>query len=110
MSRVLLVDDDEELVDALSMWLGLRGHEVRTVREARNATAVAREFAPDLVLLDAVLGGVTGATVAAELAAAGIGRVVFCTALPQHELPPGVPVLEKPLRLELLEATLAGSA
>lgn len=110
MARVLLVDDDEELADALSMWLGLRGHEVRVVREPRTAVAVARAFGPDLVLLDAVLGGVTGAAVAAEFAAAGIGRVVFCTALPRHLLPPGVPVLEKPLRLELLEAALAEAA
>lgn len=108
MPRVLLVDDDPEFTDALCAWLGLRGHEVRAVAEARHAAAVAREFGPDVALVDAVLGGVTGAEVARELRAAGVGRVVFCTALPPRELPAGTPVLEKPLRLELLEAALAG--
>lgn len=106
MARVLLVDDDEELSEALAAWMGLRGHEVRTVREGRRAVAEAREFAPDLVLLDAVLGGTTGAAVACQLAAAGVRRVVFCTGMAPGELPPGVPVLEKPLRLDRLEALL----
>jgi DNA-binding response OmpR family regulator len=109
VARVLLVDDDPEFADALSAWLGLRGHEVRAAADGRNVAAIAREFAPDLVLLDAVLGGASGEAIARELADAGVRRVVFCTALPPRQLPPGVAVLEKPLRLELLEAALAAA-
>lgn len=106
MSRVLLIDDDEDLSEALAAWLGLRGHEVLTLREGQHAVAAAREFAPDLVLLDALLGETTGVAVARQLVAAGVRQVVFCTALAPRELPAGVPVLEKPLRLERLEALL----
>ncbi len=107
MARVLLVDDDRELTDGLSIWLGIRGHEVRAVHEARQVVRAAREFGPDLVLLDAVLGGSSGSSVAADLTEAGVERIVLCTGLPARLLPPGLPVLEKPLRLERLEATLA---
>lgn len=106
MSRVLLIDDDEDLSEALASWLGLRGHEVRTLHDGQHAATVARAFAPDLVLLDAQLGRTSGATVAGQLAAAGVRHVVFCTALAPEELPAGMPVLEKPLHLERLEALL----
>jgi two-component system response regulator MtrA len=107
VARVLLVDDDDALTDGLSLWLGLRGHEVRTVNRARDVLPTAREFAPDLVLLDAILDGTCGATFAGDLAAAGVRNVVLCTGLSPRDLPPGIPVLEKPLRLELLEDALA---
>jgi DNA-binding response OmpR family regulator len=107
VARVLVVDDDDDLTDGLSTWLGLRGHEVRTVNRAGDVLPAAREFAPDLVLLDALLDGSCGTAFAGDLAAAGVRHVVLCTGLPPGRLPPGLPVLEKPLRLDLLEATLA---
>jgi PAS domain S-box-containing protein len=50
--RVLVVDDNEAMVDALSTMLGLLGSEVRTASNGQLALDVAAEFRPDVVLMD----------------------------------------------------------
>lgn len=105
--RVMLIDDDREILDLLAEWLGGRGYEVRTLCEGTHALEEARRFRPHAVVLDGVLRGTTGVAVAQRLRAEGVeARIVFLSGLSRTELPSGELVLEKPIDLQVLERTL----
>ncbi|MFC8501747.1 response regulator transcription factor [Pedococcus sp. NPDC057267] len=53
--RVLVVDDESNLTELLSMALRYEGWEVRTAANGQQAVRVAREFQPDAVALDMML-------------------------------------------------------
>lgn len=53
--RVLVVDDERNLTELLSMALRYEGWEVRTAETGTEAVRVAREFQPDAVVLDMML-------------------------------------------------------
>ena len=65
--RVLVVDDDEGQVLALRHRLERLGYEVVSALTGRRAVALARETAPDLVLLDLRLPDATGFEVCEDL-------------------------------------------
>jgi DNA-binding response OmpR family regulator len=50
--RVLLVDDDDDLADALRQSLNDAGYAVATVRHGAAALELVRQIAPDVILLD----------------------------------------------------------
>jgi two-component system, OmpR family, response regulator VicR len=58
--RVLVVEDDPVLTRVLNDNLTFEGFEVRCVADGSLATGAARDFAPDLVLLDVNLPGKSG--------------------------------------------------
>ncbi len=60
MSRILVVDDDESLVRALSISFGARGYEVSVARTGEEALDSAAHHSPDVVLLDLGLPGIDG--------------------------------------------------
>jgi CheY-like chemotaxis protein len=62
--RILVVDDNEDSTESLGTLLKLLGHEVRTAYDGPSALAAAREFRPDVVLLDIGMPGMTGYDVA----------------------------------------------
>jgi two-component system alkaline phosphatase synthesis response regulator PhoP len=53
--RVLVVDDDRDILDLLEYNLGKEGFKVKTLSESRNAIDVARDFFPDLIILDIMM-------------------------------------------------------
>lgn len=53
--RILLVDDDRDLLDLLRYNFEKEGFSVRTVTRVNNAIAVLRKFRPDLVVLDVMM-------------------------------------------------------
>ncbi|MEM9074793.1 MAG: response regulator [Myxococcota bacterium] len=58
--RVLMVDDDTSQLDMTSRMLRLEGFEVKTVSESLGVSVIAREFAPDVVLLDVEIPALSG--------------------------------------------------
>lgn len=58
--RILAVDDEEDFLDLVKLNLEKVGYLVRTVSDAREALAVAREFRPNLLLLDIVMPHMDG--------------------------------------------------
>ena len=52
MKRVLVVDDNLDSAESLSLLLELMGHTVRTAHDGEEALAEADAFRPDLVLMD----------------------------------------------------------
>ena len=58
--RVLVVDDEPQLTELLSMALRYEGWQVQTAGTGMDAVRAAREFAPDAVVLDMMLPDVDG--------------------------------------------------
>jgi len=50
--RVLIVEDNVEAADALSSLMGLWGHDTALAYDPQTALSVAREWIPDVALLD----------------------------------------------------------
>jgi CheY-like chemotaxis protein len=67
-TRVLIVDDDVNLSRLSAMILEHSGgYEVLTEKDSRRAIAVARQFRPEIMLLDVDMPEKTGGEVAAEV-------------------------------------------
>ncbi|MCB0954117.1 MAG: response regulator transcription factor [Microthrixaceae bacterium] len=66
-TRVLVVEDEEAFVDALTVGLSREGFEVEIARDGGEALRRFDEIHPDLVLLDVMLPTVSGIDVCREL-------------------------------------------
>jgi DNA-binding response OmpR family regulator len=66
-ARVLVVEDDDEIAQALQRSLRMEGYEVRIAGDGVAALEDARAFLPDLVVLDLGLPRMDGLEVAREL-------------------------------------------
>jgi signal transduction histidine kinase len=62
--RVLLVDDNADIVESTADMLAMAGHTLRCAHDGAQALALAQEFAPEVVLLDIGLPGLDGYQVA----------------------------------------------
>jgi DNA-binding response OmpR family regulator len=69
MARILVVDDDLSVSDAISRMLVRRGHETIVVHNGQDAINAARNQEPDLVVLDVVMPGMNGVEVCRRLRA-----------------------------------------
>ena len=67
--RVLLVEDNEDAAEAMLLLLSEFGHQVRVVHEGHEALDAAREFAPEVVVLDIGLPGLDGYELARRMRA-----------------------------------------
>ena len=65
--RVLVVDDNEDAANSLTLVLELDGHEVACAYTAEDALARAAAFVPDVALLDVGLPGMSGYELARRL-------------------------------------------
>jgi two-component system response regulator MprA len=66
-ARVLVVEDDDDIAQVLQRLLRTEGYEVRTSGDGQGALDEAKQFLPDLVILDLGLPGLDGIDVAREL-------------------------------------------
>ncbi|MDG2312236.1 MAG: response regulator transcription factor [Flavobacteriales bacterium] len=58
--KILLVDDESDILDFLSYNLSQSGYEVRTAMNGEEGVEVARVFSPDLILLDMMMPDMDG--------------------------------------------------
>ena len=66
--RILAVDDETDITRIVKLILEQTGlYEVRTENQGRMAVAAAREFRPDLILLDVMMPGMLGSEIVAQL-------------------------------------------
>jgi two-component system OmpR family response regulator len=80
-ARLLVVDDEPNIVELLSASLRYAGFEVATASTGSEAVTEAHRFRPDLVLLDVMLPDVDGFQVVRRLRGAGARvPVLFLTA------------------------------
>ena len=53
--KILVVDDEEELLELIAKTLEKEGYKVTTVTTAEDAMNMARSLMPDLILIDIIL-------------------------------------------------------
>jgi DNA-binding response OmpR family regulator len=58
--RVLIADDEPNIVVSLEFLMKQKGYEVKVVGNGQDALAAVAEFAPDLVLLDVMMPRLSG--------------------------------------------------
>lgn len=78
--RILIVEDDEDIVDVLRRTLRAEGYEVRAGLDGATALDIASEFIPDLVVLDLGLPDMDGLEVCARLRENGDVPILMLTA------------------------------
>ena len=66
-ARILLVDDNADVLEVMSALFGMYGHEVATATTPDAAIDLISTFHPDLAILDVGLPGMNGYELAAEL-------------------------------------------
>lgn len=58
--KILLADDEQHILDTVSAYLKAEGYEVLTVRNGRDAVFASRHEHPDLIILDVMMGEMSG--------------------------------------------------
>jgi PAS domain S-box-containing protein len=77
LRRVLVVDDNRDSAEMMAMCLEDLGHEVHVAFDGQTAVEAARGVAPELVILDIGLPGLSGYEVAEQ-----IRRIESCAKIP----------------------------
>jgi two-component system OmpR family response regulator len=80
-TRILVVDDEPSITDAVGTALRYEGFDVRSESTGRGALAAAAAFRPDLIVLDIMLPDLDGLEVTRRMRADGMRTpVLFLTA------------------------------
>ena len=79
--KVLVVDDEANIVELLTVSLKFQGFDVRSANSGTDALRVAREFRPDAYILDVMMPGMDGFELLGKLRQEGLdGPVLYLTA------------------------------
>lgn len=81
MTRVLVVDDQPDVVELLCVLLRRSGHECVTAGTGSQALVLAETFDPEVVLLDIGLPDMSGYAVARALRARDGGTALYIAAI-----------------------------
>lgn len=79
--RILIVDDQPDAADAVSLLLSMMGYDVRTAYGARQALQLFREMRPHVVLLDIEMPEMSGLDTAACMRMMPAGTTATIVAL-----------------------------
>lgn len=77
MARILLVEDNPDLAEAIAYNLELDGYDVRTAENGERAVEEANAIRPDLIILDIMLPGLNGFQVLERLRNDGLRAPVL---------------------------------
>ena len=79
--RVLVVDDEPNIVELLTVSLKFQGFSVMTANDGNEALKIAREFRPDAYILDVMMPGMDGFELLTKLRSEGLDSpVLYLTA------------------------------
>jgi len=109
--RILVVDDEANITELLKLNLEKTGrYSVRTANKGAEVLGAARDFMPDLILLDIMMPGMDGGDVAAQIKSEPAFKrtpIVFLTAVVKKEeveahagVIGGFPYIAKPLDMK----------
>ena len=79
-TSVLIVEDEDSFIDALTLGLTREGFKVSVARDGAEALDLFDDVAPDLVLLDVMLPKISGLDVCRELRARSNVPIIMVTA------------------------------
>lgn len=84
-SKILVVDDDPNVVQLVRLYLERDGHEVLTASDGVAGLEMAREELPDLIVLDLMMPRMDGMEVCRTLRAESSVPVVMLTAMAEED-------------------------
>jgi len=67
MAKIMVVDDDPEISSLIQYTLESIGHNLKVCDNGRDVIDSLKEFKPDLLILDVMLPGVDGYSLAAKI-------------------------------------------
>ncbi len=94
MEKILIIEDEESILMALTDDLGLEGYEVASARDGLKGLEMAKEKAHDLIVLDIMLPKMDGFEVCKQLRQAGVTTPILMLTAKSQEI-------DKVLGLEL---------
>ena len=118
-ASVVVIDDDPDVRGFVVASLTELGYRVAEAGDGTSGVALVAEVAPDVVVLDYVMPGMSGAEAAGQILAARPGQpILFVSGYSETDdikrAAPGASLLAKPFRPDALDAAvraaLAGSA
>ena len=81
MARILVADDDPDILNIVSMSLEAMGHQVDQARNGAEAVALANRELPDLILMDLMMPELDGYEATAAIKAEPITAAIPVVAL-----------------------------
>lgn len=79
MNKILVVDDDDDVLETIQLILEIGGYDVEPLNNAELVFEHIEEFEPNLIILDVVLGKIDGR--------------VICSQIKSHDDTKDIPVL-----------------
>jgi DNA-binding response OmpR family regulator len=79
-NRILVVDDERIVTEVVERYLRLDGYDVRVAEDGAQALEIAREWHPNLVVLDLMLPKIDGLEVCRQLRQDGPVPIIMLTA------------------------------
>jgi DNA-binding response OmpR family regulator len=76
VAKVLVINDEVDLVDIVSIVLQSAGYDVKACTEGRQASSLARRYCPEVILLDWKLRETDGGRVLSKLRADEVTRSI----------------------------------
>ena len=83
MKKILIIDDDRDLNRLTRIVLTKEGYEVETIHDAESGINYAKEYNPDLILMDVMLPGIKGTEAVNRIKTEGSSnglQIIFLTA------------------------------
>lgn len=68
-AKVLIIDDEPEITDIVEAFLSDAGYQIAVENSSTNAVAKAKEFKPNVILLDIMMPGIDGYDICQEIKA-----------------------------------------
>jgi CheY-like chemotaxis protein len=111
---VLVIDDDPDVRGFIVEALEEQGYRVREASDGRTGLAELERAKPDLVVLDFIMPGLSGAEVARRIRAEAPDQtILFVSGYSETEavkrIAPDAPLLTKPFRAEALHKAVRGA-
>ena len=111
---VLVIDDDDSVRSMIAATLAEQGYEVAEAADGATGISVFEDQRPDVVVIDYVMPGMTGAEVAERVLAIRPGQpILFVSGYSETEainrIAPRAPLLPKPFRADALAASVRGA-
>jgi len=105
---VLVIDDDPDVRNFIAASLEEQGYKVSEASDGREGLAAIERAAPDLVIIDFIMPGMTGAEVARKIRSCQPDQpILFVSGYSETEavkrIAPDAPLLAKPFRAEALQ-------
>lgn len=67
MSRILVIDDDLDILSVVEIWLSMKGYNVEVTAKGEEALSRVEKFQPHLILLDVLISGHDGRVICQKI-------------------------------------------